>query len=325
MIADVLDVQKSGWVNRRAAEAAKKISSIHEEAAKQDAQNEVQRMYMQLQQPSAQQNKPSPASRMARPTDRYALPPPPSATPVTSPSGWETVKSGKGAPASKKPLADEGEKKATNEEANAYALLTKRGREEKEVEEEEEDEEEEEAPRPVKPAARGPASSAPALDDDAVREKTQSILRELLNSDDVQDAVLSVQEMGRNNVDDRLVEEAFMQGMEMKTDAQRKTTSRLLLALHADGALTRAHCEAACDRLFPAMDDIAIDLPHCVDHVAMLLSLLVIGEAMSLAYLHPATLAALSQVRTSRRWRRTSSCPCCSRSSGSRVRRGWWS
>ena len=308
MIADVLDVQKSGWVNRRAADTAKKISSIHEEAAKQDAQNEVQRMYMLMQHPAPQQNKPSPASRMARPTDRYALRPPPSATipsaspPSASADEWETVKGGKGASAGKKPVQpasahEEGEKKATTEEANAYALLTKRGgREEKEAEEEEaEDEDEVPSPQKTTATSSSAAAAGPALSDDDVRSRTQSILRELIASDDVSDALLSVQELGARNVDDRLVEEALMQAMEMKKDAQRIAISRLLLALHANGLLTRAHCEAACDRLFPAMDDIAIDLPHCEDHTALMVALLIIGGAMSLAYLQPSTLSTLSQ------------------------------
>ena len=174
MIADLLDVQKNGWVNRRAQDTAKKISSIHEEAARQEAQNDVQRMYHLMQQQQHGHghaaNKPSPASRMARPTDRYALPPPVSAAsaPLSSQSvaaaggeQWETVKGGKGAAPGRKSVQgqlaaaaaaaahDEGEKKANVEEGNAYALLTKKaaGREEKEAEDDDDEEDGAEALR----------------------------------------------------------------------------------------------------------------------------------------------------------------------------------
>ena len=127
-----------------------------------------------------------------------------------------------------------------------------------------------------------------------MRERVQSIVRELVASDDVNDALLSVQEMGAANVDERLVEEAFMQALDMKKDAQRAALSRLLLALHQRGALSSEHVERAVERLLPAMDDIAIDLPHCEDHVALLLALLTLGGAVRLSFLRPSLLSALS-------------------------------
>ena len=283
MIADVLDVQKAGWVNRRAAEGAKKISTVHEEAQRQETQTEVQRLYAAMQQQQQQQQqgsgsssaKPSPASRMARPTDRYALRAP-------APAAAAAVRPSNSTSPSPAPAAVNGEAGAMNGSV-AVQQEPRRTAAAAGSQDERED------------AGWSGAAAAPALSDSAVRARCSSLLREYLSSSDLADALLSVRELGRLNVDGRLVSESLMQGLDSKRDEDRQAVVRLLLAAHAAGLLSAQHVELACLEVLPQLEDLSIDSPRCVEHLSLMLAALVLGRALSLsAVLAPAAVQSVA-------------------------------
>ena len=308
MIADVLDVQKSGWVNRRAQEQAKKISAVHEEAAKNEReaaqQAELQRMYHSMQQQTSAANRPSPASRMARPTDRYALPQQ-THHPATQPGQWETVGAGKGAKqgaaaaaaiakhsASPKRAADSD----TNEEVNAYALLNRGGREEKEQEEDEEDEEEDDDDIQVddSSAAGKRTGGSSALSEDELRDRAAALVKELCSSEDVSDALLTVEELGAANCDDRFVESVLLAAMETKKESHKLLVCRVLSEAYKRKLLQPAALNGGVLSLLSQVDDMAIDLPKCEEYCAIFLAQLTADSAVSLSLLTPAVLQSVS-------------------------------
>ena len=312
MIADVLDVQKNGWVNRRAADQAKKISAVHEEAAKHEReaaqQAELQRMYQSMQQqhmPHA--NRPSPASRMARPTDRYALPQPSQNTP-TQPGQWEMVGGGKSAKqgtaasavakhtAAPKQTTDS----ETNEEVNAYALLNRRGgREEKEQEDEEEEEEDEDEDEDdereqVGHSNAGKHVGSSALSADDIRDRASALVKELCSSEDVSDALLTVEELGAANCDDRFIESLLLAAMEAKKESHKLLVCRLLTEASKRTLLSSTALEAGVLSLLTQLDDIAIDLPKCDEYCAMFIAQLAADCVLSLSLLTPARLQSVA-------------------------------
>ena len=309
MIADVLDVQKSGWVNRRAADQAKKISAVHEEAARQEReaaqQAELQRMYQSMHQQTSNASRPSPASRMARPTDRYALPPPP-----TQPGQWEMVGGGGGkakqgaaaAAAISKHSASpkRGADNDSNEEANAYALLNRRGAEEKEEEdeddEEDEDEEEEEAEAEDGNKAKQltPGDAAASLSADALHDRAGALVKELCNSEDVNDALLTVEELGAANRSASWIEGALLAALETKKESHKLMVCRLLGEAHKRKLLSASALEGGVIALLKAVDDIAIDLPKADEYAAIFIAQLAADSALSLSALTPAVLQSVS-------------------------------
>ena len=319
MIADVLDVQKSGWVNRRAADQAKKISAVHEEAAKHERetaqQAELQRMYQSMQQqPLSAANRPSPASRMARPTDRYALPQPAthSTHSATQPGQWETVGGGKGAKqgaaaaalgkhsSSAKRAADS----ETNEEVNAYALLNRRGgREEKEHDDEDDDDDDEDendeeddggVRRPDSGSAADQRLSSSALSADELRDRASSLVKELCSSEDVSDAVLSVEELGAINCDERFIEAVLLAALETKKESHKLLLCRVLAEAGKRKLLAPRGLQHGMVAVLAQLDDIAIDLPKCDEYCAILLAQLAADSALSLSLLSPAVLQSVS-------------------------------
>ena len=317
MIADVLDVQKSGWVNRRAQEQAKKISAVHEEAAKQEReaaqQADLQRMYQSMHQHSMSgANRPSPASRMARPTDRYALPHATQHT--TTPAGqWETVGGGKGAKQGAAAAVTKHSSAAnrtadsdTSEEVNAYALLDRRrgGRgDEKEQEEEDEDEDEEDEedehedspPQPTGDSVSGKGVGASStLSADDLRDRAEAVVKELCNSEDLSDALLSVEELGPANRDERFIEGALLAAMETKKESHRLLVCRVLGEACRRKLLTPAAVERGLLSVLSQVDDISIDLPKCDEYCALFIAQLAADSVVSLALLTPAVLQSIS-------------------------------
>lgn len=115
-------------------------------------------------------------------------------------------------------------------------------------------------------------------------QKIRSLLGEFLNSNDCKEAAQCIQDLRTEAYHADVVTKALDVVLD-KTEKDRNLINTLFAYLAKEGVLSREHFDAGFKDVLEFLEDMIIDIPLIVQHLALILAPLFSASHMSIAYL----------------------------------------
>lgn len=293
MCKDTIDLRKRRWVSLVKKATAKKISEIHKEkeqelAAQEKARKAADRRDNRLGYRDYEPRDRNPPRR----TDRYSgfsnpSPKKRSKSPKGASGSWQTAKgkwstksqdfrqiSRAAASPQKNRFSSAGRGRRAGDRAkvkvkatNAFAAFMDEDEDNESEKEENESEEDTKHEEDTKNEEDDVDEDGGRKVPDAVRTKTQSLLREYFSCEDLNEAKLCIEELPTEDKRDysSVVSEGLLIAIDTK-DRERTLLPKLMAFLSKDGILTSEHFIEGLDRVMAIANDLMMDAPRTLEH-----------------------------------------------------------